>query len=310
MDIRQISFEELLKSRLNATASLDKDVIVSEHEQLSAEHVLNPAISSPVRLDAVVFILCKYGKITFSVDYKTYTLTKGSLLILTKYHVIDDVQVDNNCEVVVLTISRNFMTSVVRDLSSVRKMKKAVRSSSEPVLKLEDDEMRDLSETIERIKKYLKKSGHTFQSQLVRNEVSNFFMEFGHFFRTRMNVSDENTEKESRGEEITRQFVHLLIEHFKEQHEVAYYAGLLKMTTDNLSRSITASLGKSPIRCIADLLVAEAKILLHEPDATVKQVADELNFGDQSSFGKFFRKHTGMTPVEYKNGGMKHRKVS
>jgi AraC-like DNA-binding protein len=49
------------------------------------------------------------------------------------------------------------------------------------------------------------------------------------------------------------------------------------------------------------MLLTEAKILLRKPDATVKQVADELNFGDQSSFGKFFKKHTGLTPVEYKN---------
>ena len=304
MDIRQISFEELLKSHFSAAASLDKDVIVSEHKKLSSEHVFNSDISSPVRLDAVIFILCKYGKIAFSVDRKTYHLSKGSLLMLTKYHVIENVQVDNNFEGVVLTISRNFISSVVRDLSSVRKMTKAVKGRSEPVLKLEDDEMRDLTETIERIKKYLKKPGHTFRSQMVRNEVSNFFMDFGHFFRLRMNADNENTNKEeSRGEEVARRFVHLLIEHFKEQHEVAFYARKLNMTTDNLSRTITSTLGKTPIRCIAGLLVAEAKTLLHHPEATVKQVADELNFGDQSSFGKFFKKHTGMTPMEYKNEG-------
>jgi AraC-like DNA-binding protein len=41
----------------------------------------------------------------------------------------------------------------------------------------------------------------------------------------------------------------------------------------------------------------------------VKQVAYELNFGDQSSFGKFFKKHAGMTPVEFKNGGKKGKKI-
>jgi AraC-like DNA-binding protein len=32
----------------------------------------------------------------------------------------------------------------------------------------------------------------------------------------------------------------------------------------------------------------------------IQQIADELNFGDQSSFGKFFRKHTELTPREYR----------
>ena len=304
MDIRQINFEELLKSRFGAAASLDKDVVVSEHEKLSSEHVFNSAITSPVRVDAVVFILCKYGRITFSVDRQSYNLSRGSLLMLTNYHVIDNVHIDNNCNAVVLTISRDFIYSVTRDMSAVRKMTKTFKGLSEPILRLNDDEMRDLTDTIERIKKYLKKPGHSFQSQMVRNEVSNFLMDFGHFFKVRMNIDNENThKKESRGEEVARRFIHLLIEHFKEQHEVAFYAGKLNITADNLSRSITATLGKTPIRCIAGLLITEAKILLHQPETDIKQVADELNFGDQSSFGKFFKKHTGMTPVEYRNKG-------
>jgi AraC-like DNA-binding protein len=71
-------------------------------------------------------------------------------------------------------------------------------------------------------------------------------------------------------------------------------------TASNLSRIMKAFSGKTAVKWINDVLVTEAKILLRKPGATVQQIADELNFGDQSSFGKFFKKHTGLTPREYR----------
>ncbi|WP_233552114.1 helix-turn-helix domain-containing protein [Parabacteroides sp. AF48-14] len=47
-------------------------------------------------------------------------------------------------------------------------------------------------------------------------------------------------------------------------------------------------------------LIVEAKILLKAPQATVQQVADVLHFSDQSTFGKFFKKHMGISPMEYR----------
>ena len=301
MDVRQINFEELFKLHFKHATTLDNEVMVFDQTYLSSKHLLSSAINSPSRIDAAIFILCKYGGMTFSVDYKTYNLSKGSMLILTKYHVVDNVFINNNCESVVLIISRNFMRSAVRGMSVISKMMKTVKGHLEPVLKLEDNEMRDLTETIDRIQKYLKNPGHAYHSNIVQNEISVFFMEFLHFFVQKMGKNDTNAGKKSRGEEITRKFIELLIEHFKEQHEVSYYAKELCMTPVNLLRTITATLGKTPIQCIGEALVSEAKTLLRNPNASTKQVADDLNFGDQSSFGKFFKKHTGMTPVEYRN---------
>ena len=46
--------------------------------------------------------------------------------------------------------------------------------------------------------------------------------------------------------------------------------------------------------------VEEASRLLRDPELTLQQIAEELAFADQSSFGKFFRKHSGMTPMKYR----------
>jgi transcriptional regulator GlxA family with amidase domain len=46
--------------------------------------------------------------------------------------------------------------------------------------------------------------------------------------------------------------------------------------------------------------VEEASRLLRDPALTLQQIAEEMSFADQSSFGKFFKKHSGMTPLKYR----------
>jgi AraC-like DNA-binding protein len=73
------------------------------------------------------------------------------------------------------------------------------------------------------------------------------------------------------------------------------------MSPENLSRILKSFRGKTANKWISDALIVEAKKMLNNKEINIQQVADELNFGDQSSFGKFFKKHTGYTPIAYKN---------
>ena len=104
----------------------------------------------------------------------------------------------------------------------------------------------------------------------------------------------------SRKEELFEQFLQLLFEHCKEQHVVTFYAEKLFITPQYLSLILKELTGKSANKWIDDALIVEAKILLKAPQATVQQVADMLHFSDQSTFGKFFKKHMGISPMEYR----------
>ena len=51
---------------------------------------------------------------------------------------------------------------------------------------------------------------------------------------------------------------------------------------------------------IAVMRTEAASKLLRDPELTIQQVASMLSFADQSSFGKFFKKHTGVSPMKYR----------
>ena len=58
--------------------------------------------------------------------------------------------------------------------------------------------------------------------------------------------------------------------------------------------------GKSANKWIDDAVLMEAKMLLKTPLLSVQQVAEQLHFSDQSTFGKFFKKHIGLSPLEFR----------
>jgi len=131
---------------------------------------------------------------------------------------------------------------------------------------------------------------HFFQKEALQNALIGFFIELANIFMGKKELMTAPTL--SRKEE--------LFEHCKEQHVVTFYAEKLFITPQYLSLILKELTGKSANKWIDDALIVEAKMLLKAPQATVQQVADILHFSDQSTFGKFFKKHMGISPMEYR----------
>lgn len=107
--------------------------------------------------------------------------------------------------------------------------------------------------------------------------------------------------KLNRQEELTTNFLNLLSENFKSEKQVQHYAKQLFVTSRHLSQVVKTVTGKTAGEIIDEMVINEAKVLLSSHVMNVSQVADELRFSDQSFFGKFFKKYTGISPSVYKS---------
>ena len=107
--------------------------------------------------------------------------------------------------------------------------------------------------------------------------------------------------KLNRQEELTTNFLNLLSENFKNEKRVQHYAKELFVTSRHLSQVVKTVTGKTAGEIIDEMVINEAKVLLSAHVMNVSQVADELRFSDQSFFGKFFKKYTGISPSVYKS---------
>lgn len=104
-----------------------------------------------------------------------------------------------------------------------------------------------------------------------------------------------------RSDMLMKRFMHLLQENIETETSVAFYAGQLCISKQYLSL-IAKEKAQVPISTIiATVRTDRAAKLLRNPELTIQQIASMLSFSDQSSFGKFFSRHTGMSPKKYRN---------
>lgn len=100
---------------------------------------------------------------------------------------------------------------------------------------------------------------------------------------------------------LCRKFLQLVRETGAMKRDVGFYAEKLCVSPRYLHRSTYMCLGgKSPKEIIDSQLVAEIQVLLDDPTLSVTEIADRLDFADQSYLSRFFRKHTGKSPLEWR----------
>lgn len=95
-------------------------------------------------------------------------------------------------------------------------------------------------------------------------------------------------------------FINLVDEHYKEGLSVAGYANLLHISTRTLSDVTGMLLYKTPSQMIQERMIIEAQRLLLHSELNINQVGYRLGFEDASYFVKYFKKHTGIAPTDFR----------
>lgn len=111
----------------------------------------------------------------------------------------------------------------------------------------------------------------------------------------------ENESQYTRQQQLCQRFLQLLREYAPKEHTAAFYAEKLCISPRYLHKATTMCLGgKSPKQLIEGQLLAETKVLLSNPSLTVTEIAEQLSFPDQSYLTRFFKRHTGMSPRQFR----------
>ena len=99
---------------------------------------------------------------------------------------------------------------------------------------------------------------------------------------------------------ILKEFGELLLKHVQTETSVGFYAEKLCISKQYLSLIVKEKMMVTIGTIIASMRVEIASRLLRNPEYTIQQIAGMMSFSDQSAFGKFFKKHTGVSPLKYR----------
>ena len=120
-------------------------------------------------------------------------------------------------------------------------------------------------------------------------------------FASTRTSNDTPEQPQSRRMNYVRDFMALVQQFHNKERSVGFYADKLFISPKYLSLIIKESTGRSAAEWIDEFVILEAKNLLRFSGKNIQQVAYELNFSNQSSFGKYFKHLTGMSPTEFQH---------
>jgi AraC family transcriptional activator of pobA len=142
-----------------------------------------------------------------------------------------------------------------------------------------------------------KATGDRFKPLLLKNHLENFLLQS----EREAGIDGQKDNRTGNQEEIFYSFKELIEEHFRDQKPVAFYLEKLRLSKKVLARTIEKLSGQTPKQLLDDRLLLEAKRLLIYDGDSGKTIGYSLGFSEPTNFIKYFKKHTGKTPLAFRD---------
>lgn len=252
----------------------------------------------PHRFELGCFIMVYAGSAHISVNLTDYEVSAQSLVTVLPRSIIQmkDWSEDFRCDLIA------FSSNFVKDLTLIRSVITQMDNiGNMPILNLSQCEWSlathywDLLRLI-----YEHRSNNEMQPGAVGNMMLSFFYCVCGMYSNRASQRDEASQV--RREELARKFMTLVLRHCESVREVRHYADLLCVTPQYLNAVIKTVRGETASSVIkrATILTIEAE--LKSSTRSIQEIAGNLNFPNASFFSKFFKRETGMSPKQYRDG--------
>ena len=149
------------------------------------------------------------------------------------------------------------------------------------------------------IRSKLQVKDNRFRKDLIRTLLLAMFYDLSNvIYRTRQSSDNRQT----RADIIFTKFIHLVEGNYKRERRVGWYAEQLCITPKYLSETVKQVSRLTPNEWIDNYVILEIRVLLKNSTRSIKEIAMEMNFPNQSFLGKFFKERVGMSPSEYRKG--------
>jgi len=168
-------------------------------------------------------------------------------------------------------------------------------SSNIPILNPSTEEV-DILDTVWKMLVIEMQSNDNLQLEMLQMMLKRILI-----LSTRIYKTQENFEAlDVKQTDIVRDFNFLVEQHFKEKHSVSEYASLLNKSPKTLSNLFGKLSDKSPLQVIQNRIMLEVRRMLRYTDQPISEIGYDVGFSDVQSFSRFFKKHQGVSPSEYR----------
>lgn len=252
-------------------------------------------------MDYGILIFCTAGKAQFDYDGQTIHLQANDLFLFFARAVMDNFMCspDFNCREI--WFSRGEMWDM--NMYGKNSLSDLVTLKQNPKVTLGKSDAAKLDTYYQLLCQDMREYAEPDNQSIVHSLFSTFILEILAIMRRCYNSSvEEGTDAAGRlhGKLLADEFVKLVEQSDGRIRRVDDFAQMLNVSPKYLSKLLHRVMARKPSEIIALFTLKAIENRLRYSDMTMQQIADELHFSSASSFGKFVREHTDMTPLEFR----------
>ena len=237
---------------------------------------------------------CQRGEIEMLVNLNPVTVGSDSQLILLPNSIVKTKKVSNDILLNIIEINESLFRDVSAHISPLFfRMLRTI-----PCIKLSPESKKAVNSFMLLAKGIYKDTENLYRQQIIRSALHAYMLytydRYQRFFYTDyMNI-------ESTRSKIFDSFVDLLHHNCNTQREVTFYADKLCISTKYLTDICHKVAGVSAKKIIDNFAILQIKILLHNPQLTMQDIAHKMDFPDQSYLGRYFKRFEGISPSSFR----------
>lgn len=227
------------------------------------------------------------------IDSKDYVFNKNQLICLTSMH---KVIVQKLGKVKYLRFNSPFFCILNHDSEVGCKGILFFGSSNLPILNPRPEDF-SILETVWKMILIEMESRDNLQLEMLQMMLKRLLI-----LCTRIYKGQENYQAiDNKQVDIVREFNFLVEQHFKEKHTVAEYATILNKSPKTISNLFGKVSEKSPLQIIQNRIMIEVRRLLRYTEMPVSEIGYQVGYQDIQSFSRFFKKHEGVSPSQFRS---------
>lgn len=249
----------------------------------------------PCKIDAFILAFIVKGKVKVTINLWEYEVKTNDFIILIPGTFIQIHEVSDDTQISFAGFSSKFLNTMNfwRIMSTL-----LMPIFKNPVLSMKSDLAHIYGDALSLLTRASELTETIISPNIIKGILTLFIDSVSESLKN--NLAIQKDTPSTREQNIVAEFLQLAFENYREEHKISFYAHEINLTLSHFCNVISKTTGMTPQEIIMHLIIMDAKTQLKGTDASVTKIASTLGFATPTTFNRYFRTYTGMTPQEYR----------
>ena len=276
----------------------DNEKIVYKDDRMiiiDNSNVTDTLNTSPIKSEWFVALLCIEGESTIYINNEMYSIHKNDFLLCHPQTIFEHKITNLDFKYCGFFLSPEYVKQI--SLISSNSWNAILFIENNPIIALDEKESSLFLQYYNLIRSKFETESQHHLKHLIDMLLQAFIYEFHDSMEKRIKIDPPQYNS---ADNLFISFLDILVNSYPKQRSVSYYAEKLFVTPKYLSAICKEISGETASDLITRYVKKDIENLLKQPNKTIKEIANELDFANLSFFGKYVKRIFGVSPKEYR----------